>query len=116
TDEATALIVTGDYFSVLGVRLALGRAFVPEEDRSPGAAAVAVISYGLWQRRFGADPAIVGKTVTINRLPFTIVGVAPRGFNGVNAGINADVWVPMMMYQAVPAGFDWYKSRRGLFL
>ncbi len=115
SDEATALLVSGDYFSVLGVRPVLGRTFVAEEDRAPGAHPVAVISYGLWQRRFGGDPAIAGKSLTINRLPFTIVGVAPQGFTGVTLNI-ADVWVPMMMYQAVPTGFDWYNSRRGLFL
>jgi len=90
-------LVTANFFSVLGVTPAMGRAFLPEEDRQPGAHPVAVLSYGLWQRRFGSDGDIVGKTVQLNGLSFTIVGVMPRMFIGDEAGKQRDLWVPMMM-------------------
>ena len=87
-------LVSGNYFDVLGVRPVLGRAFSADEGARPGAAAVAVISHGLWQGRFGADPAVVGKTFRLRRVPFTIIGVAPREFNGVSLGRRHDLWIP----------------------
>ncbi len=75
-------IVSGNYFSVLGVGAALGRTLRAEDDQAPGAHPVAVISHGLWRRRFASDPAIIGKTVNVNAYPFTIIGVAQAGFNG----------------------------------
>lgn len=92
--RADVALVSGNYFEVLGVRPALGRAFSAEEDAQPGAATVAVISHGLWQGRFGADPSIVGKTFRLRRVPFTIIGVAPQEFNGVSLGRRHDLWVP----------------------
>lgn len=90
--------VTASYFSTLGVQAAMGRAFLPEEDHTPGAHSVVVVSNNLWQNRFGSDPALVGKTVSLNGLSFTVVGIAPKNFIGTEVGINRDVWVPMMMY------------------
>jgi putative ABC transport system permease protein len=90
-------LVTANFFSVLGVTPAMGRTFLPEEDRQPGAHPVAVMSYGLWQRRFGSDGDIVGKTISLNGLSFTIVGVMPRVFIGDEVGKQRDLWVPMMM-------------------
>ena len=75
-------IVSGNYFDVLGVPPMLGRGFLPEEDQTPGAHAVAVLGYGCWQRRFGADLNIVGQSVALNGRTFTIVGVMPKGFIG----------------------------------
>jgi hypothetical protein len=75
-----ATIVTANYFDVLGVKPALGRGFLPEEDKSPSGAPVAVISDRLWHLRFGGDPAIVGKTIHLNTHPLTIVGVTPPIF------------------------------------
>ncbi|HYG08340.1 MAG TPA: ABC transporter permease, partial [Pyrinomonadaceae bacterium] len=92
--RADVVLVSGNYFDVLGVRPALGRAFSADESAQPGAAAVAVISHGLWQGRFGADPAVVGKTFRLSRVPFTIIGVAPREFTGVSLGRRHDLWVP----------------------
>src|SRR5512137_107314 len=74
------VLVTGDYFDVLGVKPALGRTFRPGEDTTPGSNLVAVLSYDAWQRRFGGDRAAVGKTITLNRQAFTVIGVAPKGF------------------------------------
>src|SRR4029453_147061 len=85
---------SGNYFDVLEVAPALGRTFSAEEGSQTGAAAVAVISHGLWQGRFGADPAVVGKTFSLRRVPFTVIGVAPREFDGVSLGRRHDLWVP----------------------
>ena len=82
---------------MLGVRPALGRFFLPEEDRTPGTHPVVVISHGLWQRRFGADPAVIGKTVSLNAYRYTVVGVAPAEFTGTTRGTVNDVYVPIMM-------------------
>ena len=89
--------VSGNYFDVLKVRMALGRAFSPEEDRTPGGHPVAVLSYGLWQSRFGADPGIVGKSFNLQKVPFTIVGVASQEFQGVTLGWRHDLWIPFAM-------------------
>jgi len=91
-------LVTGNFFQVLGVVPVAGRAFLPEEDRSPDTHPVAVLGYGFWQRRFGGDPAAVGRTVTLNGRAYTIVGVAPASFTGMLVrGFSADLWVPTMM-------------------
>src|SRR6185295_4846391 len=98
------LIVTGNYFDMLGVRPALGRGFLPEDDRTPGAAPVIVFSDGFWRRQMGGDPGIVGKAVTVNGRPFTVVGVAAPGFRGAMPHLAADAFVPMMMQAAVRSG------------
>ncbi len=90
-------MVSGNHFSVLGVQSVLGRAFLPEEDRTPDTHAVAVISYGLWERRFGADPNVIGKSVNLNSHPFAIIGVAPKEFRGVEVIAAPEIWVPAMM-------------------
>jgi macrolide transport system ATP-binding/permease protein len=90
-------VVSGNYFSELVVKPFLGRGFLPEEDLPSGAHAVAIISHGLWQRRFGADTAVIGKTILLNARPFTIVGVGPEGFYGTNTGVGQDIWVPITM-------------------
>jgi predicted permease len=91
-------IVTGNYFSASGAKLALGRGFSAEEDRDPGAHPVVVISDRLWRRRFAADPSIVGKPVTLNGHPFTIIGVAAPEFTGLLfRALSSDLWAPTMM-------------------
>jgi predicted permease len=112
--ELTAEIVSGNYFDVLGVKAILGRTFIPEEDRVPGARAVAVISHGFWAHAFGSSRQAIGATVSLNNHPFTIIGVAPRNFHGANALVNPDLWVPMMMYQQVFPMADWFAERRAL--
>jgi predicted permease len=105
-------IVSGNYFSALGLKPSLGRGFLPEEDRTPGESAVAVISHKLWQTRFGGDPATVGRSVKINGHPFIIVGVAPEKYTGLLRGFAADWWIPAMMIgQAVPGSN--HLTRRG---
>src|SRR5882757_4388418 len=73
-------LVSGNYFDVLGVQPFLGRSFTPDEDKTPGAQPVAVISYGCWQKRFASDRGVVGQTLTLNSHAFTVIGVAPSGF------------------------------------
>ncbi len=87
------------YFPVLGVSPMMGRTFLPEENKTLGSGAVAVIGYGLWQRAFAADNAIVGKTVKLSDANYTIVGVMPRGFTGFSD--KAEIWIPIMMHDAV---------------
>ncbi len=86
--------VSGNYFSVLGVRPALGRTLSPEDD-TPDIASVAVISHRLWQRRFGGDPAVLGRTIRVNDCLLTVVGVAPPEFTGTYAGFGMALYVPL---------------------
>jgi putative ABC transport system permease protein len=87
---------SADYFAVLGVRPAFGRGFTPEEDQ-PGRDAVAVLGYGLWQRRFGADPGILGSTIVIEGRPRTVIGVMPKNFNFL---LGVELWVPLALTPA----------------
>ena len=96
-ERVWGMVASANYFDVLGVRPILGRGFLPEEDAKPGGAPVAVISYRLWQARFGSNPEIVGQTIGINQHPYTIVGVTPAVFQGSQTGVRTDIWVPMMM-------------------
>ena len=104
-------LATGNYFDVLGVKPSLGRFFHQEDDVHPGASPYAVLSYGAWQARFGGDPAIVGKTIRINRLPYTVFGVAPPDFHGTELLYWPEVWVPMMMEPQIEAGNPWLDNR-----
>ena len=105
-EAARVQLVSGDYFSVLGVRAAVGRTFAHEVDRARGAAPVAVISYPFWKERFNLDPAVIGKTIRIHQTTFEIIGVAPTGFFGTTVGEAPDIWVPLMMQDAVYPGLD----------
>ncbi len=99
-----AQLVSGNYFSLLGIRPALGRMFLPEEDRVLGASAVAVLNYQSWQRRFGGNAAVVGQTLRLNGHPFTVIGVAARGFEGTFGIISPDLWAPVMIHPDVVTG------------
>lgn len=94
-------ITTANFFDVLAVRPALGRFFLPDEERARSSAPVLVISHGLWQRRFGGDPAILNRKVDLNRHTFAIVGVAPPDFRGTMSGLSCDFWAPIVMHQEV---------------
>jgi len=99
-DMVTGAIVSGNYFELLGVEAQLGRALTPQDDRTPGAHPVAVISHGLWERRFGASPGVIGRQVRLNGQGFTIIGVLPTEFGSAFPARRDDLYVPMMM-QAV---------------
>lgn len=104
TQRIYGTIVSGDYFRALRLQPAPGRGFLPEEDSAPGRSPVVVLSHAFWQRQFLGDPAIVGRMVTLNSRPFTVVGIAPRGFRGTYPHLAVDAWVPMMMQAAVMDG------------
>jgi putative ABC transport system permease protein len=91
------MMVSANYFRFLGVRPILGRGFLPGEDKAAGTAPVAVISYRLWQRDFGAESSVVGRTIQVNHFPYTVVGVAPSAFQGTESGLESDLWVPVTM-------------------
>ncbi len=110
-ERVWSLLVSGNYFDVLGVRPLLGRALRPSDD-APGAPAVLVIGERLWTSRFGADPGLVGRAVELNRQPFQVVGVMPAEFVGTRPGLIFDAWVPLAS-QALLAGGNERLSRRG---
>ena len=91
--------VSGNYFDILGIKPIMGRAFLPEEDKTVGTHAVVVVGHSLWQRRLGSDPNIVGKKVQLNGRPYDVIGVAPDFFKGTNFGLALDFWVPVAMFE-----------------
>jgi predicted permease len=108
--------VTGNYFSVLGVNAALGRMLNEEDDRAANPQPVVVLSYDFWRRRFALDPSVIGKKITMDDFPFTVVGIAPPGFTGLEVGRRPDLWWPI---EAIPLvspnrpvkneGYTWLK-------
>jgi len=111
------MLVTANYFDVLGVAATVGRTFHPDEDKKPGGDSVAVLSYGLWSREFGADPTLIGKPLTLNGHSYTVIGVTPKGFQGTLLFASADqIWIPVSMHSQVLAGFieDNFEDRRFL--
>jgi predicted permease len=103
--------VSGNYFDVLGVKMALGRAFLPEEDRTLDTHPVVVLGNTCWRRRFNSDPAIIGRTVYLNSHPFKVVGVAPASFEGVRFLFRQDFWVPLMMQTRLGVYTEWPTNR-----
>jgi len=91
------VLASVNYFEVLGVKPLLGRTLLPTSANERAGAAEAVLGYDLWQSRFGGDPSIIGKTMQINLHTYTVVGVAPRGFQGCKAGLRAEIWIPLGM-------------------
>lgn len=120
TERVTGMLVSGNYFDVLGVHMAAGAPIRAEDDQVPGSGGarglVAVLSHQYWQRRFGSDTAIVGSSVRINGHPFTIVGVAPSGFHGTRVGSLPDVFVPMMFAPEVFDLQNWLSNPRNNWL
>ncbi len=104
-EQATGGIISSGLFEILGVAPILGRTFRPEEDR-PNNDTVVILSHGLWQRRFGSNPAIIGQSITINNRPRTVVGVMPPGFKFPDV---ADLWVPMALDTTM-----WTRNDHGL--
>jgi len=104
--RAAAEVVSGTYFSVLGVRPAAGRLFTNDDDQTPGASPVVVLSYDFWKAQLAGAPDVVGRKVLVNRYPMTVVGVAASGFRGIDVGEVPSLWIPAAMSaQAIP-GFD----------
>jgi predicted permease len=105
TQGLPAMLASANYFDVLGIRPYRGRLFRPDEDRQPGAGTVVVVSHSLWITEFGSDPNLVGQTLTLNGLPFTVIGITPPGFKGTFALARPDrVWVPLSMREQLTTG------------
>ena len=103
--------VSGNYFDVLGVQAIKGRMFLPEEDRTRLSHPVAVVSYTSWQRRFGADPDLVGKDVLLNNHQFRIIGIAPEGFKGTEFVYTPEMWIPAAMIEWAEPGAKFLDDR-----
>ncbi len=115
--QFTALLVSAGYFDVLGVKPALGRTFFPDEDQKPGGNTVVVLSHSLWARQFGSDPGIIGQTITLNAVGYTVIGVTPPNFKGTLSFFpNEMIWLPISMNQQALSGFgkDFFNDRRFL--
>jgi len=105
SEAIQARLVSGTYFSTLGVHPILGRTFTEDEDRIPGGSPVAVASYAWWKRRFGGDPSIIGKKMSVGPTVYTVIGVAPAEFFGTTVGESPDVWIPLSMQELLPPGW-----------
>ena len=110
-ETVRAALVSANFFSVLGIQPSLGRGFLREEDQGATPVPVVVLSHALWQQRLGSDPAIVGKSLTLNGGSYTVVGVAPAAFTGLIVGFSPDVWTPMSMHHAVSPSLDLSERR-----
>ncbi len=112
TINAEGMLVSGCYFPVLGMRPALGRLLGPGDDPAPGESRVVVLSYTYWQRHFGADPGVLNQSMIVNGQTMTIVGVAPRGFEGTTLGVKPNVFVPITMREIMTPGWKGLDNRR----
>ena len=110
-DVVWGQVVSGNYFDILRVKPIMGRSFAPEEDKTPGTDRVVVLGYRLWQQRFGSDADIVGKTIHLNSQPYSVIGIAPKTFNGTKFALALDFWVPMMMAPELRRSSDILTSR-----
>ena len=115
-ERASAELVSGNYFDVLGVTPAIGRLLTPEEDRLRGGEPYVVLSYDFWQRQFGGDPAALNRSIDLNGHPMTIIGVAQRGFQGMSLMSPADVFVPLAMKITVTPAWDDMDRRDSIWL
>src|SRR4051812_25248526 len=116
SERVAGELVSGNYFDVLGVRAHIGRTLTSDDDKVPGGHPVAVLSHAFWMRRFAADPSVINRTISLNGLPMTIVGVAPAGFFGIVVGERADVMVPVMMKAQMTPTWDDLQSRTSRWL
>ncbi|HZE23584.1 MAG TPA: ABC transporter permease [Blattabacteriaceae bacterium] len=112
----TGVLVSGNYFSVLGVNALYGRVITPDDDSGPSAHPVAVVSYGFWKNKLGENPNIVGQTLRLNNYPFTVIGVAPPGFYGDTVGDAQDLWVPVTMQEQLISGRKWLEDYNASWL
>jgi len=116
TDRVEGELVSGNYFDVLGVQPAIGRTFTPDDDRQVNGHPLVVITFDFWQRRFGGDPTVLNRAVRVNGQPMTVVGVAQRGFRGVEVGRQVDVMVPMMMKPLMTPTWNDLDARRSIWM
>ncbi len=116
TERADGELVSGNYFEVLGVRPALGRVFTDEDDAVAGAGTVVVLSHGYWSRHFGADPNILNKSITVNGVLMTVVGVTREGFTGVQVGQTPQLFIPMTMKAQMTPNWDGLNEHKDYWL
>ena len=116
SEAVTVDIVSGSYFSTLGVRPAAGRLIGDFDDVDPDAHPVVVLSYDYWRTRFGADPGVVGQQIQMNAYPMTVIGVAQQGFHGTDWSVVPAIWIPAMMKPRATLGQDSLFDRRTRFL
>ena len=116
TERANGELVSGNYFEVLGVRPAIGRVFSQDDDRVPGGHPLIVLSHGYWTRHFGADSGILNKTLIVNGVSMTVVGVARPGFNGVQVGQTPDIFIPITMKAQMTPNWDGLNDHRDYWL
>jgi predicted permease len=109
-------LCSANYFDVLGVRPMLGRGFLPAEDTKAGSAPVVVISYRLWQTRYGGKPEIIGQTISLNQHPYTIVGVTPPVFQGSQTGLRTELWVPLLASEQLISNRKLLEERDAMWL
>jgi hypothetical protein len=95
--------VSDNFFQVLGIRPALGRAFMPEEGKVPGRDTIALLSYDLWMNQFGGDRSVIGRTIRLNGIDFTVIGIMPKSFTGMDPFIRPALYVPLTMSQRLSA-------------
>jgi predicted permease len=112
TLNGEGILVSGSYFSVLGLTPALGRLLGPADDQVLGANFLCVLSYAYWQRTLGGDPAVLDRQLLVNGQSLTIVGVAPKGFDGTSLGVHPDVFVPITMRALMAPGFNGFENRK----
>jgi predicted permease len=116
TLNAEAMFVSGSYFPVLQLRPAAGRLLSPSDDQTIGAHPVAVLGYSYWETQLGSDPTVVGEPIIVNGVPFTIVGVAPEGFNGTTLGSLPKIYVPITMRAVLQPGFTAWDRRNSYWI
>ncbi|MGH7466641.1 MAG: ABC transporter permease [Longimicrobiales bacterium] len=116
SERIMGLGASGEYFSALGLRPALGRFFAITEDRTPGAHPLVVLSHQFWQQRLKGERGVLGSTIDLNRRQFTIIGIAPPEFHGHVAAVRPDVYFPLTMWSVVRPGFnEWSEQRSSWF-
>ena len=113
--EVKSSAVTGNYFELLGVRPSLGRFFAPDEGTPEAGSAVVVLSDGFWRRHFGADPGVIGTDIRLDNRPFTVIGVAPKGFTGINLQ-KVDLWAPVSAVAPSRYGKEWATQPRSFWI
>ena len=116
SERARGELVSGNFFEVLGVKAEIGRNLEPSDDLLPGGHPVTVLDHGFWQRRFGADPLVVGQAIRVNGHAFNVLGVAAPGFSGIEVGASPDLYLPLAMKAEVTPTWDELENRRFAWL
>ena len=113
TLNGQGMLVSGSYFPMLGITPFRGRLLSPSDDETIGAHPVAVLSHSFWDSRLGADPSVISETMVVNGVSLTIIGIAPKGFEGTTLGVLPRVFVPITMRHQLSPQFRDFDNRRG---